>query len=273
MAARRRSLALLGAAFAALLVAPLALAHGPRDAAFDEREALKVSQGAIGRGVANHQFTTPDGARPVFEDFRGRPVVVSMIYTSCAHACPVTTQSLRRAVEVAQQALGPDAFAVITVGFDSRNDTPSRMRDYARAQAVDLPNWSFLSADHDTADRLAAELGFLYKETPVGFDHLSQTTVVDASGRVSAQVYGTDFAAPALVEPLKDLIYGRRAPLTSVEGLVSRIKLICTVYDPTSGRYRFSYAVFVGYSIGLASLVAVLIFLVRSWRDMRRARA
>lgn len=271
MAKRCHSLALIGAALAALLTAPLALAHGPRNAAFDEREALKYSQSAIGRGIANHRFTAPDGTSPSFDDFRGRPVVVSMIYTSCAHACPVTTQSLRRAVEVAQQALGPDAFAVMTVGFDSRNDTPARMRDFARAQAVDLPNWSFLSTDHDTADRLAADLGFLYKATSAGFDHLSQTTIVDAGGRVYAQVYGTDFATPALVEPLKDLIYGRRAPLTSVEGLLSRIKLICTVYDPTSGRYRFSYAVFVGYSIGLASLVAVLIFLVRSWREMRRA--
>lgn len=271
MAGRRRSLALIGATLAVLLAVPLALAHGPRDASFDEREALRISQSAIGRSVGNHQFAAPDGSRPAFEDFRGRPVVVSMIYTSCMHACPVTTQSLRRAVEVAQQALGPDAFAVISVGFDSRNDTPARMRDYARAQAVDAPNWAFVSTDHDTADRLAADLGFLYKATPAGFDHLSQTTIVDASGRVYTQVYGTDFSAPALVEPLKDLIYGRRAPLTSVEGLVSRIKLICTVYDPTSGRYRFSYAVFVGYSIGLASLVAVLIFLVRSWREMRRA--
>ena len=45
---------------------------------------------------------------------------------------------------------------------------------------------------------------------PRGFDHLAQTTVIDAHGRIYRQVYGDAFAVPALVEPLKDLALGSR---------------------------------------------------------------
>ena len=102
--------------------------------------------------------------------------------------------------------------------------------------------------------------------SPQGFDHMAQTTIVDQDGIIYRQVYGAGFVVPELVEPLKDLLYGRRSDWTSVDGLLNRLRLFCTLYDPRTDRYRFDYAVVIGTAIGVASLSVVLIVLVREWR-------
>jgi protein SCO1/2 len=44
----------------------------------------------------------------------------------------------------------------------------------------------------------------------------------------------------------------------TLEGLVNTVKLFCTIYDPTSGRYRFDYSLIVnilagGLALGIAA--------------------
>ena len=65
---------------------------------------------------------------------------------------------------------------------------------------------------------------------------------------------------------LRSLVLGRTSAWASVDGLIDRIKLFCTLYDPRSGRYRFDYSLFIAIAIGLACLSGVAIFLVREWR-------
>jgi protein SCO1/2 len=98
---------------------------------------------------------------------------------------------------------------------------------------------------------------------------MAQVSVIDGQGRVYRQVYGGVFEPPAIVEPLKDLVLGRERPIWSGRGLLDRIRLICTVYNPNTGRYQFSYAVFIGIAVGGASLLLVLAFLIREWRRTR----
>jgi protein SCO1/2 len=204
-------------------------------------------------------------------DYRGRPVVLSLLYTSCDHTCPLIVESVARAVEVADAALGATSFTVLTVGFDTRHDTPARMRAYQASRGVDRPGWEFLATDAASAARLAAETGFWIAPRAGGFDHLAQVTLLDGEGRVYRQIYGENFAAPALVEPLKQLVYGTPEAASLVAALVNRVKLLCTVYDPATGRYRFSYAIFIGIAVGGAGLGAFGFFLFRLWRQAKPA--
>jgi len=237
--------------------------------AYDEKAALAKSQAAIGRALTDHRFVDSDGRAVALSQFRGKPLVLSLVYTSCYHTCPVITQHVGRTTDIARQALGADSFQVVTLGFDSANDTPERMRSFARERGIDTRRWRMLSADAATMKQFAAELGFIYFPSPRGFDHLAQTTVIDAEGRVYRQVYGDSFPPPTLVEPLKDLVFGRHSNLTSVSGVIAGVKLFCTVFDPKSGRYRFDYSIFVAFIIGVVSLGAVAVFIVRAWREGR----
>jgi protein SCO1/2 len=145
------------------------------------------------------------------------------------------------------------------------------MGAFARQQGVDVAGWQFLSADQQTIDRLTGDLGFVYYPSAAGFDHLIQATVVDADGVIYRQVYGTNFDIPLLVEPLKELVFGRPTGHSLLAGIGDRIRLFCTVYDPSSNRYVFDYSLFLGIVIGLACLIAVGTFLVREWRRSRAA--
>ncbi|MDH3531647.1 MAG: SCO family protein [Gammaproteobacteria bacterium] len=251
---------LLGSA----LACPVAAA---RDHA--REDALELSQAAIGASVANQVLRNVDGQSFELARLRGKPVVVSMIYTSCHHVCPTITQNLGNAVDIAREALGADAFAVITVGFDWAVDTPDRMRMYASERRIDVPDWHFLAGDAASIDALSRDLGFQFFPSAKGFDHLTQTTVLDGEGKVYRQIYGVDIEPPSLVEPLKELVFDTPRAAGLVEHWVDTFRLFCTVYDPNSGRYKFDYSIVMTIFVGVVSLGAIATFLVGEWRRAR----
>jgi len=258
---------LIAFSLAATLAVGSAAAASP---GLDVDAALQASQAAIARPVGDYAFTNALNRTVHLSDFRGRPLVVNMVYTACADICPTVSESLADAVDIARDALGADSFTVVTVGFDARRDTPDRMRAYARSHGLSVERWEFLSGSADSVDGLANDIGFQYIPGPQGFDHVAQTTVIDAEGRVYRQIYGAAFEPPALVEPLKELIWGAPVSANVATNLIDRIRLICTVYDPASGRYRFSYAIFISIGLSGLTLVAIGWVIVRAWWKARR---
>lgn len=256
--------------FTVLFALPVA-ARGPA-AELDTEAVLARSEAAIGRQVGAHRLRDETGATLDLAALRGRPLVVSLIFTRCASVCPVTTDRLREAVIQARRALGADSFTVLTFGFDARGDTPAQLQAFARRHDLDLPAWRLASADAETTARLLEELGFSYRAGGGGFEHVTQTTILDAEGRVYRHVYGDAFPLPVFVEPLKDLVFGVATRSLAPADLWARIQFLCTVYNPSAGAYRFDYAIFFGIAIGGASLLLTIAIVVRLWRHNRRLR-
>ena len=220
--------------------------------------------------LGEHRLRDANGQAFELSQLKGRPVVVSMIYTSCHHVCPMITRTLGDSVAAARDALGDDAFSVISVGFDWNVDTPDRMRQFASQQGVDKDsNWHFLASDHRTIESLTGELGFIFYASAKGFDHLAQTTIVDRNGRVYRQIYGADIKTQALVEPLKELVFDTPAGESALTHWMNTLKLFCTVYDPNADRYRFDYSILMSIAVGILCLGAIAAFVVREWRVSR----
>lgn len=265
-AVRRRAVLLL----AMVLALPSLVATA---APIDPREAIARSEAAIGRVIGGHVLTEANGGALPIEALRGKPLIVSLVYTSCAAVCPVTTRRLEDAVQQANQVIGPGRFGVITIGFDARHDTPRRVAQFAADHGVRAPNWRFASADAPTLERLLDDLGFSYAAIAGGFDHVAQTTILDRDGRVARQVYGDEFPVQMLLEPLKDAVYGRAIAAFTVDGLLDRIRFLCTAFDPSAGRYRINYGLMFGSVIGGLSLLVAFGLLGREWlRASRRDR-
>ena len=255
------------------LVAGLLFAQAlPAGAALDPRDALKVSQSAVGRMLGDYTLVDRDGKAARLADFRGKPLIVQFIYTGCFQVCPTTTKFLGRAVGEAQRALGSDAFHIVTVGFNLPFDTPGAMREFQRKQGIDLPNWNFVAADPATVDGLARDTGFVWTPTAAGFDHLTQATIVDGRGRVFRQVYGESFELPMFVGPLKELVTGTPAPAQDLSALLERVRILCTVYDPRAGKYRLNYGLFIEIFVGLTVLGATAWYLIAGARRGRADR-
>ncbi len=233
---------------------------------YDKDKALEFSQAAINRTIGSYQFINQDKKAVDITQYRGKPLIVSLIYTSCHHICPTLTNNLARVTGIAREALGEKSFSVITVGFDTAVDSPERLRSFARERNINLSSWDFLSTDEDTIKAFSHDLGFIFFKSAKGFDHLSQISILDADGKVYRQIYGVEYEPPMLVEPLKELLFGKRTKSNLVDGWINNIRLFCTLYDPLSGRYKFDYSIFIGIAIGIFVLGAIAVFVVREWR-------
>ncbi len=233
---------------------------------YDNDKALKFSQAAIDRTIDNYKFINRDRQPVDITQYRGKPLIVSLIYTSCHHICPTLTNHLAEVVKIAREALGEESFSVITVGFDTAVDSPERMRLYALDRNINISGWDFLSTDKGTIEAFSNDVGFIFFESAKGFDHLSQISLLDADGKVYRQVYGVNYEPPILIEPLKELLFGHRTEASMVTGWINNIRLFCTIYDPKSGRYEFDYSIFIGLILGIIILGAIAIFIVREWR-------
>ena len=254
-------------------VATLHAESDTADGRYDADTAVATSQAAIGKPLEDYLFYDRQGRAVKLSDYRGKPLLISMIFTSCHHVCPAITRHLATAVEAAREAMGEDSFQVLTIGFDTAVDTPDALRVFANKQSIDDPNWEFLSGSADEVARLVDNIGFVYFPSPRGFDHINQVTVIDRDGVVYRQVYGAAFELPWMVEPIKELVYNRPQPGDHIgSGLLNRIKLFCTVYDPNTGRYKFDYSLFVGMAVGAIALLSVVFWLLLEYSRTRRKK-
>lgn len=230
------------------------------------QEAIERSQGALGEKLAAFTLTDSKGNRISTEDFRGKPLVVNIVYTACNTVCPLMTQHLYEAVVQAQDVIGADRFNILTLGFDATNDTPQRLSQFAADNDIQLPNWHFASGDKGTMLAILRNLGFSYASVAGGFDHIAQTTIVDVDGTIYRHVYGDDFPIQVFIEPLKDTAFGFKREIT-LTGLIDRFRFFCTSFDPTIGRYRTRYAeAIAGMVLGALSLVVMGALIMREWR-------
>ncbi len=239
---------------------------------YDREQALAFSQAALKRTIGSYPFVTENKQPVDITQYRGKPLIISLIYTSCHHVCPTLTNHLAEVVKIAREALGEESFSVVTVGFDTAADTPERMRLFARERNIDISDWDFLSTDQQTIEAFSKDLGFIFFKSPKGFDHLSQISLLDADGVVYRQIYGINYEPPLLVEPLKELIFDNRRESNMVAGWINNIRLFCTIYDPHSGRYEFDYSIFIGIIMGIIILGTIATFIVREWRKNKNNR-
>lgn len=270
---RRLAIMAIGWALSLLPTALLAQAAASPAPTLDQKAAIAASQAALGRTIGDHTLLDREG-RPVrLSSYRGKPLLVSFIYTGCFQVCPTTTRSLDETVRALQGRFGDNQFNVISIGFNQPADSPQALKAFAAQHRIKRPNWDFLSPPMAVVEPLTREFGFRYEATPAGFEHVLQVSLVDAQGRIVRQVYGDRVPADALGEPMKDLLVGLPlSPSTPLADLIDQVRLLCTVYDPETGTYRVDYALAIEAAGGLTFIIALALYMLNEWRARRRAR-
>jgi protein SCO1/2 len=75
------------------------------------------------------------GGRPVaLDDYRGKPVVVSFLYTDCPDVCPVIGQRIGQALESLDGKA--EDVAVLIVSVDPEGDTPEKARAFMEKHRI-----------------------------------------------------------------------------------------------------------------------------------------
>ena len=239
----------------------------------DEKTAFERSQSAIGKPVGDFVLLNRAGQPVELSRYRGKPLLVSFIYTACFQVCPTTTRNLQKAVQETVSVLGADRFNIISIGFNQPFDDPLALKNFAIQYGINLPNCEFLSPSSAIVGDLTHNFGFSYVATTAGFDHLNQVTMVDAEGKIFRQVYGEKFTAKDLAEPLKAMIAGAAIPpqVGTLKEIMERVRILCSIYDPVTGRYRTNYSVYMMIA-GFLTFTAFTIYLCFNfWTNRRRS--
>jgi protein SCO1/2 len=240
----------------------------------DQAAALRASQAVLGNTIGDFTLLDREG-RPIrLSRYRGKPLLVSFIYTGCFQVCPLSTRSLQSALEAGRGVFGTSQFNVVSIGFNQPVDSPQAMKAFARQHRIDAPNWDFLSPPAAIVDALTREFGFSYLATPAGFDHVLQATLLDAEGRIYRQIYGDQLNAASIGEPLAQLLRNSPAPQQfRLEDLIDRVRVLCTEFDPATGKVRIKYGLLLEVAGGVTFALAMLWFLFAEWRLRRRVRS
>lgn len=240
----------------------------------DEAEALRVSEAAVGRMIPDVTLLDRQGRPVSLSSYRGKPLLVSFIYTGCFQVCPTQTRALHDAVRGLDVLLGPKQFNVVSIGFNQPFDSYQAMRAFAAQQRIDYPNWEFLSPTAAQVAPLTEAFGFSYLATPAGFDHVLGVTVVDAEGRIHSQVYGDRLRADQLGVPLRRILLDVPPPptMSTLAAVVERVRILCTVYDKETGEYRYDYKLVFEIIGGALFFLTMAVYFLLEWRNRRRAR-
>ncbi len=248
-----------------LLVSIPATSYPHHTKAGKDKEAgfVEKAEGAIGRRIGDYTFIDQDGERFRLRNVTGVPLIISFIYTKCTYTCPLITSQLATIINKASREFGK-RFQVITIGFDVEHDTPQRMREYGLRFTKDFDRWHFLSGDIDTIKAITKELGFYYTKRGDEFVHLNLLTIIDRDGRVYKNIYGQRFRYKDVSSAFKQILSGKRAVATTTSGgwsLIGSIKLLCSRYNPATGRYEFYYPYFIVMVSQGITLTTIFIFL------------
>ena len=151
-------------------------------------------------------LTDQSGETRPLDALRGRPVLVTMFYTSCQMVCPMIVEAIRATEEKLSPAQR-DKLAVLMVSFDPARDTVEVLKATADKRGLAAPHWTLARSDPKSVRRLAAVLGIQYRPTPDGeFNHSSVILLLDDEGRIAARTNQISGADPQMVRHIKSLV-------------------------------------------------------------------
>jgi protein SCO1 len=127
-------------------------------------------------GVRAPDFTlrNQDGERVSMRELRGRPVIVTFLYTTCDDTCPAQAQTVRGALD----DLGRDVPA-LAIAVDPPRDTPARAQAFL-AKARALGRIDFVLGTRAKLRPLWK--AFFVRPQSVSEEHQARFTLVDKRG-------------------------------------------------------------------------------------------
>ena len=131
-------------------------------------------------------WTDEQGASVSFEKWRGAPIIVSMVFTNCTTACPLTIDKLRQASETFKREGRAATFVLVTL--DPADDTPDQLRRFKASRQLPA-EWHLLRGSDDATHELAHLLQVKVVDNAHIF-HDSRIVLFDADGRLAGQLRG-----------------------------------------------------------------------------------
>jgi protein SCO1 len=133
------------------------------------------------------------------DQYRGKPVLITFVYTHCPDVCPLMISNLRVAQNL-MGANGPQKAQVIAVSVDARGDTPKTVRAFLKAHEM-TGRMQYLIGSQQELSRVWKAWGVGSErdaKNPDFVEHSGLVYGITASGK-RAVLYSASFKPAAIV--------------------------------------------------------------------------
>jgi protein SCO1/2 len=158
-----------------------------------------------GTPAPNFTLTDQNGQQVSLAQFRGKPVILTFLYTHCPDACPLTAEHLHQSM----QQLGSDAskIGVIAVSTDPVGDTPSAARSFSQAHTMQ-DYWHYLIGSNVQLSPVwkAYNIDVQGQSQSMSMSHSLALYVIDKQGHERAFFSSTDFTPDQITKDMRILL-------------------------------------------------------------------
>lgn len=151
------------------------------------------------------KWNTEEGETIQLEDLKGKTLVMVMIYTTCKAACPRLVADMRNIeAKIPEKSLKNLRFVLISI--DPENDTPERLKAFAKENYMDDEQWTFLQGSENGIREFANVLAVKYKQiSPLDFSHSNIISVFNPEGELKHQQEGLGVDNKETIQTILDL--------------------------------------------------------------------
>jgi protein SCO1/2 len=153
-----------------------------------------------GEQVPDLSFVNQNGKRIHLAQFRGRPLLLTFIYTRCPlpDFCLLMSNNFSEILKQLHQQ--PDIFArtqLLSISIDPKYDQPAVLREYGKRYVGNIDptfqHWQFATGSPEQIHEAAEFLGLAYNQTSAQIVHSLSTVLIGPDGKVLKFYVGNDW--------------------------------------------------------------------------------
>lgn len=152
------------------------------------------------------QLTDHDGRKIDFETFRGRPLVLTFIFTRCPlpNFCPLMSSNFSQLQQAIKNGSGPLAQTrLLSISFDPEFDTPQVLKDYASHEHADSNIWLFATGEKSAIEMLTHAFSVFVQREGGTISHGLATALVGGDGKIEKIWRGNGWNVPEVISEIE----------------------------------------------------------------------
>lgn len=161
-----------------------------------------------GDELPDYEFLDESGATVKLSQYRGQPVAMTFVFTRCPvpELCPAMMRNFAEICrKLEEDADAPDQYRLLTISFDTWNDTPETMKPWAAAFGHEPGQpWSLLTSETCcTINAIGANVGLKFGEINGSYQHNLRTVILNPDGTIRKIYTDESWTIPELVSEIK----------------------------------------------------------------------
>jgi len=177
--------------------------------------AIEGADPKVGDQVPDYRLINQDGKTIRIQDYKGKALLLTFIYTRCQDPNQCTLMSSNFAAIDQELQKQPELYGkthLLSISFDPAYDTPKVLRSYGAAHTgkysdETFAHWEFVSGSVDEVKGIAKFFGLrYYQDTSSGTEqviHSLRTAVIGPDGKILKVYRGNEWKPEELIKELQ----------------------------------------------------------------------